>query len=936
MSEIKKYFGAALVLLVLFPVPSFGIAFTLLSPAPSPVLEPETVSYTNRCGVPLNSNFVAVVDRFISSGKTSGWWDSMIAVHFFCAPTQSAALVNAKGTNFILRAVDGIVHTPLAGFQGNGINGYLESSTSPSNLISAGFTTNSQSLFVFSQTDTPSVAADLGSMGPVTSIIGVRAGYTNSATIWSGSNTSRSFSNSTAKGLTGFVRNSTAGGFFVNDTEQTGFSLTASAALPSGTFRYFRLGTQAYYSSNQLAIGLIGNGNVTPGQAAGLYSSCVELLSTLESMPGIDSDFQAYMDRAPAGTEWNPQFVVAANRFIKHAKSVGWWNKMKAVHFLCAPGEEAAKLNVCGTNFNLTKSGTVTFYPNSGAQGDGTNGYLDIGTTLSGFGLTANGHSLFVYSQSDASGLWGELGAVGPVTSIIGLRTKNSGMAWIFSGSNAGVSYGVQSGVGLTGFVRTDFAGGFRVKDDLASDFSLPASDVPSSTFRYLRLGITSYYSPNRLAFGFIGDQTVSKTDAADIYWSCYNMLESMGTRVVPELDEPAEPPNAFRRECITNVTPAGLQIFRLAGPPASDGLNFAGNPPYSNTADKGYVYGPITDAITRPWGSAKTSTDTQVGRWELIWSDRANCGWGQKPNDTMGVINDSFGVQCRTEFTTYSNAIGSTLIKTAYSAGLKFRNDTSHPDGKGWGDIAEEWGYDVSPWNAYWAGNPNHEIFTNDLCVDTGDIVHRKFCATDPDAFFTSTVLTWKTSRDRVVLGQGRLCDLPILARGFVIDHEHADDRSPDLELRYIIEMRKIAQAKGFKLAVSTEPPCSGIGARSGFTTTNTWQILTNLEWMVILAGKLSSTTEQADYLQEQLDFFKGPNGDIQVPANRLCLQLGVGPVDQEIPLDQVAVARNFMISNGISKCAIIPGYAKFGGPISRTPNQVIATFLGLSTNSP
>lgn len=920
---------------------ALAVVFTLLSPVPAAALEPETVDYTNRCGVALDPLFVEQVDLFIKGGKQSGWWTNMIAIHFFCASNSTAALINAKSSNMTLTAVGGITHTPYQGFKGDGVDDYLESSKTPSNLVALGFITNSHSMFVFSQTNSPSVASDIGVFGPVTSIIGVRANYTNRAAIWSGDNTSLSFSNSsTAKGLTGFVRDSSTGGFFVRNTENTDFRLDASSTLPSGTIRYFRLGAQTYYSSNQLSFGFIGNGNIDRVQAKDLYIRCVEMLGALGSWTEIDSDLQAYIDRDDGATEWNGAFLVSANRFITRAKAVGWWSKMKAIHFLCAPSEQSAKRNVRATNFNLTNFNSVAFYPNSGAQGNGTNSYLDIGATLTQFGLSLTGHSFFVYCQSDAAGLWGELGAMGPVTNMIGIRTKNAGMAWLFSGSNNGVSYGVQSGVGLTGFVRTNSAGGFRVKNNLATNFWLATTVMPSSTFRYFRIGTASTYSPNRLAFGFIGDSTVTPSDAADIYQNCYDMLELMGTRVEPDLAEPAEPPHAFRRECITNVTPANLRIFRLAGPPASNTFNFVGVSPYSNASDKGYAFGPVTDVMSRPWALGMiTSTDTQVGRWEMIWSDRANCGWGDKPNDTMGPIYNSSGIECRTEFTTYSNAIGSTLAKTAYSAGLKFRSDTNHPDGKGWGDIAEEWGYDVSAWDTYWRGGAGatNAIFTNDLPVDTGAIVHRAYASTNKDTFFTNVCLSWRTSYNRVILGPKRLCDLPqTMVRGFKLDHEHADDRSPDLELRYIIEMRKIAKSKKYGLVVSGEAPCSEVGAHTGWTITNAWQILTNMDWMVILAGKLGSTNEQADYLQEQFDFFKGPQTNKTVPVSRLCLQLGVGPAGQEIPLDQTLVARNFMISKGITNCYIVPGYATFGGSITRQPNQVIATFLGLSTNSP
>lgn len=430
-----------------------------------------------------------------------------------------------------------------------------------------------------------------------------------------------------------------------------------------------------------------------------------------------------------------------------------------------------------------------------------------------------------------------------------------------------------------------------------------------------------------------------------------------------------ATPPNAFGRKRVngdptnTQITPAGIRVFRISGPPPSDTTDFTAR----------FIYGPITDAVSRPWeGNMQLSTDTQVGRWELIWSDRnTRDGWEKRPNDTMAEIffdpnadpllppstpPKDPRIRCRTQFyhanmadpdylaKGYRRAIGSTLVKTAYSAGLQFWNDPDHPDGKGWGQIAEEYGYNVDAWKVIWNSNPNHPVFTMDENIDTGEIVHHAFAA-DPGnipCFFpikqniinpgTGVIEeTYQTSLNQIILGPSRLTDIGPMARGFYLDHQHADDRSEALELQYIQELAKIVHAKKvaglpkYQLHVTGHAANSILGGYSGITLNNAWKILQAVDAFTIVAG---NATNPVSGLQAQYDFFKGPTGtEFPNPSPKLTMQ----PALNGMTMPDAQTIRSFIIAKSLKLVFIPTGDVPFGGGLTESANERIAIILGL-----
>lgn len=75
--------------------------------------------------------------------------------------------------------------------------------------------------------------------------------------------------------------------------------------------------------------------------------------------------------------------------------AAGCGSVLDALYIFATKDTTTANLNICGTNFGLTQTGTVTFSADHGYTGNGSTGYLDTGFTPS----TAAGN----YTQNSAS-----------------------------------------------------------------------------------------------------------------------------------------------------------------------------------------------------------------------------------------------------------------------------------------------------------------------------------------------------------------------------------------------------------------------------------------------------------------------------------------------------------------------------------------------------
>jgi hypothetical protein len=383
------------------------------------------------------------------------------------------------------------------------------------------------------------------------------------------------------------------------------------------------------------------------------------------------------------------------------------------------------------------------------------------------------------------------------------------------------------------------------------------------------------------------------------------------------------------------------MKIFALTAPPDSDAVT-----------EKNYYLFPIDYAVCRPW-TAVGSTSTKVKCLELIWSDRA---LGPKPgvisdipfkkgNDTCGIITIKKGTG-RTEFDSYELAIGATLGRTAWSAGLKpFADERCIWEGKpmGWCDWLEMWGYDVTPWRALAKASKDVEhdpAFTTDANIDTGgSIAHRAWVAAHADQIFTQPAFTGGTifaKRNLVILGQGRACDNPAFA-GFLMDLEHADGRSPELFARsmemwcHIIHCIKNPDGTPrFLASCSAHHLDGGTGKLAGWDPSTAHRVYEALDYTCINAG--GTGPDVATRVESQLRVLRGPNGDLPVNLKKIMIQSMVGIGRDQMKPDHARAMRDWVQSHpDIGAIFLAAVGANWKAPLSDPVSQLRGTIYGL-----
>jgi hypothetical protein len=498
--------------------------------------------------------------------------------------------------------------------------------------------------------------------------------------------------------------------------------------------------------------------------------------------------------------------------------------------------------------------------------------------------------------------------------------------------------------VGLSGYSRFSKTDGLWVHDEKSGPLALVPAGPVNSTLRVLRHGGATAYFPGGVSFAWAGAAltALQAKTLGSIFDECLATLGTLESiRVAPK---PAYAgPGAFKREQIAQVVPKGVKIFMLTAPPASD-----------ETDEREYYYFPLTYAVCRPW-TAKASTSTKVQCIELIWSDRAV---GPKPgvisdvpfkkgNDTCGVITLPSGKGTgRTEFDSFELAIGATLGRTAYTAGLKpFGDERCLWEGKpmGWCDWLELFGYDVSPWRALAGKSANVEtdpVFVTDADVDTGgNIVHRAWAATHADEVFTRPAITGGTimvKRNLVILGPGRAIDDPKFA-GFIMDLEHADGRSPELFARsmemwahIIHSIKKPDGSPRFLASCTAHELDGGTGKLAGWDASTGHRVYEALDYTSVNLT-IPNGRDINLRVEEQLKVLRGPKGDLPVDFKKILVQINLGMGGGQLPMSDAVAVRDWLKAHqALGAIFVAPVGANLKVPKDDVVSQLRATIFG------
>jgi len=569
---------------------------------------------------------------------------------------------------------------------------------------------------------------------------------------------------------------------------------------------------------------------------------------------------------------------------------------------------------------------------------------VDTGVKLEDIpGFELQRHGFYIFVTDDFPGRFTAAGAAGGGAAIC-IRPRNLASLGVYTGTATQLTAGhFPSGVGLCGYSRFSETDGLWIKDQQSGVLGLTAAVWPKSTLRILRHGAATAFFPGGVAFVWAGAPLDAK-EAAVLSGSFDECLQTLGT--LDAIRIPIPPayagPGAFTRADLAKVKPAGMKIFSLIPPPASDA-----------TDEKEYYNFPLHYAVCRPW-SAAGSTSTQVRCLELIWSDRA---LGPKPgvisdipfkkgNDTCGVITLKKGTG-RTEFDSYDLAIGAMLGRTAWTAGLKpFDDARCLWEGKamGWCDWLELWGYDVSAWRALAKASTDvakDPLFITDANVDTGGIVmHRAWVAANAEKIFMQPAFTGGTifaKRNIVILGQGRACDDPKFA-GFLMDLEHADGRSPEMFARsmemwaHILHSIKNADgARRFLASTSSHHLDGGTGKLAGWDASTAHRVHAALDFTCINVGGAGLAVDER--FQSQLNVLRGPRGDQPVDLSRIMLQTNIGIGSVQLKLGEARAVRGWLQANPtIGGVFIAAVAANFKAAREDIVSQLRGTILGLA----
>lgn len=184
-----------------------------------------------------------------------------------------------------------------------------------------------------------------------------------------------------------------------------------------------------------------------------------------------------------------------------------------------------ANLNLCGTSFGLTQSGSVTFHADSDYQGDGSTGYLDTGLTPSTFGgnFSLNSASEALYdltnrTTTDVSCAIGALGGVGGVSQLC-LNFTGGTLVWSLNAAASGTPT-ITTAQGFTTISRTasnltsSYRNGVAVTSGTSAAASTSLSTDAFSILARNNANVRSNFSVDKFSAAVIGGALTSGQQA--------------------------------------------------------------------------------------------------------------------------------------------------------------------------------------------------------------------------------------------------------------------------------------------------------------------------------------------------------------------------------------------------------------------------------------
>ncbi len=516
-------------------------------------------------------------------------------------------------------------------------------------------------------------------------------------------------------------------------------------------------------------------------------------------------------------------------------------------------------------------------------------------------------------------------------TNRIGIYKANSGFqsAQAYAGGSlsfarvlARVPYGAMGGLAC-GFD----ASGYSCQDNYGqTSISTVAATMPT--------GITKIHvGQNATSANYAADARIQKIGVIPARIGAGEAQAFATPLIVGPADTP-DLTNFFGPNSINSVLPAvGSTFFvtQQAPPPASDSVGAS-----SCTAttpgcwQMAWPFFPMSVAETQnikamvasTWTGSTSTTSCNpacpISGEHFIWVNHIpRVSVGDLPNPTFPSITSSSGNTCRPVYTTYARSDAATAAQLAFSAGWG-ATETGGNAGKGYLDITRA------------AGIPDAQVMGIDafaaLAADS---------STDPcTGTMGTTIGTFSTVTDYVLLPQARLVDATIPMRGFRIDAEMFDSRTPaQVTALYTQLLGLIQPAKNgttYKLSTYNDDLTSGIAQYTGITAANICTLLSMGAEFSVTAQLPNPQNDVMASVAAQVAFVQNACGSFPYAKHRLIYRLGVYPSGTSLTDAQNINAE--LRAHPWGSLEIQRMYAKVGGTCGRFTTQRLAAAFGIT----
>jgi len=373
---------------------------------------------------------------------------------------------------------------------------------------------------------------------------------------------------------------------------------------------------------------------------------------------------------------------------------------------------------------------------------------------------------------------------------------------------------------------------------------------------------------------------------------------------------------NYFTQSMIKDVTPAGIDVWRIARLPKTD-----------DEPATSYSAYPLTIAQNADIALANASRATLTKFAWLQWGIRCDLcadAFSKKPSSYGGPNIRSAGLPTGTSYTTYDRAIKANLTATLYVLG--FPAHARGPCSKG----LDFCGYlDAA----------------NSAGMVDDDVIAYADAKASPDRYFTVTKAVgngrWMTTIDKVILPNAKLEKNPSKIWGITCDCEMADGRPASVNTAFLTQMARTVQSVGLKFATGSNDPF-GAGAVGGFCgvgvaarncdVANLADIISAVDAFFVMPGK--APRERTSYetsTRRRIGALGVTNRSL---AKKLVMNFVLGPNWRSTSIEDTRAARSLLVEYGFGGVSIVPDFVAYGGQRCRITNIKIAILLGLPTS--